>query len=54
MMENIYNLKIKKSTNYLKKIIIHFVNVETDPRLRYIDCALVGVPLGHIIELPVK
>jgi hypothetical protein len=34
MMENIYNFKIKIQIHFLKKIIIHFVNVEIDPRLR--------------------
>jgi hypothetical protein len=35
MMENIYNLKIKKRIHFWKKRIIHFVNVETEPRLWY-------------------
>jgi hypothetical protein len=35
MMEIIYiNFKIKKRIQFLKKKIIRFVNVETDPRLR--------------------
>jgi hypothetical protein len=30
-----YNSKTKKRIQFLKKVIIHFVNVETDPRLWY-------------------
>jgi hypothetical protein len=37
MMENIYNFKFYKTNSFfekkLKKKIIHFANVETDPRL---------------------
>jgi len=33
--ENIYNFKIKNEFIFLKKTIICFVNVETDPRLWY-------------------
>jgi hypothetical protein len=35
MMKNIYNLKFLKPILFLKKIIIHFVNMETDPKIRY-------------------
>jgi hypothetical protein len=34
--ENIYNFKIEKPIHFLKRIIIRFVNVETDPRLPYL------------------
>jgi len=35
MMEKIYNFKILKTNSFFEKIIIiRFVNVETDPRLR--------------------
>ncbi len=40
MMEKIYNFKIKKRIHFLKFFFIHFVNVEIDPRLRYIFLAL--------------
>jgi hypothetical protein len=33
MIENIYNFQIEKRIHFLKKEIIHFVNVETNPRL---------------------
>jgi hypothetical protein len=32
-MENVYKFKIKKWINFLEKKFIHFVNVETEPRL---------------------
>jgi hypothetical protein len=35
MMGRNYNFKIKKRIHFFKKIIIHFVNVETNPRLGY-------------------
>jgi len=36
MMQKLYNFKIYKQIHFLeKKNIIHFVNVETDSRLRY-------------------
>ncbi len=36
MIENNNNFRLKKRIHFLKKIIIiRFVNVETDPRLRY-------------------
>ncbi len=48
MMENIYNLKILKTNQVFEKNNYSFCQVETDPRLRYIDCALVG-QLQHFI-----
>jgi len=35
MMKEYINFKIKKPIHFLKKIIIHFVNMETDPKIRY-------------------
>jgi hypothetical protein len=35
MMEKIYKFNNLNEFIFWKKIIIHFVNVETDPRLRY-------------------
>ncbi len=35
MMENIYNFKTKKTNSFFEEKFICFVNVETDPRLRY-------------------
>jgi hypothetical protein len=32
-MENIYNFETEKRIQFLKKKIIRFVNVKTDPRL---------------------
>jgi hypothetical protein len=37
LMEKIYNFKIKKEFIFWKKKVIGFVNVETDPRLRYLS-----------------
>jgi hypothetical protein len=34
-MQNLIISNFKKRTKFLEKIIIHFVNVETNPRLQY-------------------
>ncbi len=35
MMEKYVISKLKKRIHFLKKIIIHFINMKTEPRLRW-------------------